>query len=102
MRTNRFLKIALLVMMATIVSPVFAVPVASANPMVETPEQKLERLTTRAEEIKAMDKRSLTKAERKALKKELRYIRDEAKASNGVYLSAGALILIVILLIVLL
>jgi hypothetical protein len=102
MRTDRFLKIILLVITATIVSPAFAVPVASTSPTVETPEQKLERLTIRAEQIKAMDKRSLSKAERKALKKELRDIREETKASNGVYISAGALIVIVILLIVLL
>lgn len=104
MKTDRLLKIMLLVMMITIVSPAIAVTTTiNAKPASETPEQKLERLTKRIEEIKAMDKRSLTKAERKALKKEVRDIRDEAKAlSGGVYISIGALLIVILLLILLL
>lgn len=104
MKTDRLLKVMLLVMMVTIVSPAFSVATTiNSKPASETPEQKLERLTKRIEEIKAMDKRSLTKAERKALKKEVRDIRDEAKAlSGGVYISIGALLVIILLLILLL
>jgi hypothetical protein len=53
--------------------------------------------------IKAMDKASMTAAERKELRKEVRTIESELKLnSGGVYISVGVLILIIILLIVLL
>ncbi len=53
--------------------------------------------------IKAMDKASMTAAERKELRKEVRTIESELKLnSGGVYVSVGVLLLIIILLIVLL
>ena len=58
----------------------------------------------RVEEIKNMDKSTLSKTERKALKKELRELRKEAKAigGGGVYISlAGILIIILVLILVL-
>lgn len=57
----------------------------------------------RVNEIKAMDKASMTSAERKELRKEVRAIESELKLnSGGVYVSVGVLLLIIILLIVLL
>ena len=70
-----------------------------------TPEQKarIEAIEKRVMEIKAMDRSSLTKAERKALKNELKDMKKEAKAiRGGVYLSVGAIIIIILLLILLL
>lgn len=68
-----------------------------------TDEQKaahLEEIKARVAEIKAMDRSTLTKEDRKALRKELREMRREAKAVTGVYISVGALIIIILLLII--
>ena len=83
----------------------------SANVMVGNPTEapkssdpaKSEQLTSRLAEIKAMDKSELNFSEKRALRKETRSIKRELKDLNGgVYLSAGAIILIAILLIILL
>lgn len=64
---------------------------------------KSETLLARQKEIKAIDKATLNASERKDLRKESRSIKRELKQLNGgVYLSAGAIILIVVLLIILL
>lgn len=68
-------------------------------------EQKaqLERITNRVEEIKAMDKSDLSRAERKELRKELKEMKQQARAmGGGVYLSVGAIIIIILLLILIL
>lgn len=58
---------------------------------------------TRLEEIKAMDKSSLNYLEKRALRKEVRAIKADLKATgNGVYFSVGAIIIIILLLILLL
>lgn len=59
-------------------------------------------LLLRLDEIKAMDKTKLNASEKKNLRKEVRSIKRELKnISGGVYISAGALIVILILLILL-
>ncbi len=64
---------------------------------------KLNRIVNRVEEIRDMDKSNLTKVERKALKSELKELKSQARAiSNGVYLSFGAIIIIILLLILIL
>ena len=64
---------------------------------------KVKSLLDRLDEINAMDKSKLTSSEKKQLKKEVRATKKEIKAiGGGVYVSAGALILILILLIILL
>lgn len=60
-------------------------------------------LVTRLDEINAMDMSKLKSSEKKDLRKEVRSIKRELKdIGGGVYISAGALIVILILLIVLL
>jgi hypothetical protein len=60
-------------------------------------------LLNRLNEIKAMDKSSLTKTERKDLRNEVKDIKKELKAnSRGIYLSIGAVVIIILLLILLL
>ena len=60
-------------------------------------------LLLRLDEIKAMDKSSLKPSERKKLRKETRSIKQQLReVKGGVYISAGTLIIIAILLIVLL
>lgn len=60
-------------------------------------------LNTRLSEINEMDKSGLTKSEKRSLKKETREINKELKAigNGGVYLSVGALLIIVLLVILL-
>lgn len=78
----------------------------TSDPKVElTTEQKLklEKITNRVEEIRKMDKSNLSRAEKRALRKELKEMKEQAKAlSGGVYLSVGAIIIIILLLILIL
>ena len=57
-------------------------------------------LTVRLQEIKAMDRSNMSSSEKRALRKETRSIKRQL--SGGVYVSAGALIIIALLLILLL
>jgi hypothetical protein len=64
---------------------------------------RLTEIKTRVNEIKAMDKSNLSKSEKKALRKELRDMKQEANGiKGGVYLSVGAIIIIILLLILIL
>ncbi len=67
-------------------------------------ETRFEEIKARVEAIKAMDKSTLTKAERKDLKNELRGYNKEAKAlgRGGIYISFAGLIIIILLLIIIL
>lgn len=70
-----------------------------------TAEQKaqLDKIVSRVEEIRKMDKSNLTRAEKKALRKELREMKEQARVlDRGVYLSVGAIIIIILLLIIIL
>ena len=76
-------------------------------PVTKPPESKeaaeARTLVLRLDEIKAMDMSKLKSSEKKDLRKEVRSIRRELKdISGGVYISAGVLIVILILLIVIL
>ncbi|WP_181368958.1 hypothetical protein [Flavobacterium pallidum] len=74
----------------------------SADPTGEMPA-RVKVLLDRLEEIKAMDKSDMSRAERKALRKEVRAIKSELRSTGGgVYLSVGAIIIIILLLILLL
>jgi Skp family chaperone for outer membrane proteins len=74
-----------------------------ANMTEEQKKARLEEIKARVYEIKHMDKSSLTRAERKALKKELKEMNKEARVvSGGVYLSVGAIIIIILVLILIL
>jgi len=60
-------------------------------------------LDLRLNEINSMDKTNMKSAEKKSLRKEVKSINHKLRdISGGVYLSAGAIVLVVILLIVLL
>ncbi len=90
----------------------FSVTVSQAsnslpNPILsgKTPPVSVEaqKLTNRLDEINAMDKSELSASEKKALRKEVRSTKKELRqVGGGVYVSAGAIVLIIILLIVLL
>lgn len=62
-----------------------------------------QKLISRLEEIKAMDKSTLTKPEKKKLRKEVRTINKSLRVVNGgIYVSVGAIILVALLLVILL
>lgn len=75
---------------------------ATTNTPIELAEVKA--LETRLKEIDEMDKSDLNRAEKKALRKEVRAIKADVNRLNGggVYVSVGAIIIIIILLIILL
>ena len=69
----------------------------------ETPESaaRAKVLLSRLEEIKALDKSKLTSAEKKQLRKEVKSSKKELDdLGGGVYISVGAIILILVLLII--
>lgn len=70
----------------------------------EQKELRLQQITKRVEEIRDMDKSQLTRQERKELRKELKELKEQARpiTGGGVYLSVGAILLIVLALILLL
>ena len=62
-----------------------------------------QKLISRLEEIKAMDKTTLTKPEKQQLRKEVRKINKNLRVVNGgIYVSVGAIILVALLLVILL
>lgn len=64
---------------------------------------EVKTMLNRLEEIKNMDKSAMTRTEKRALRNEVKVIKKTLRSSgNGVYLSIGAIIIIVLLLILLL
>lgn len=56
----------------------------------------------RLDEIKAMDKSALDRYEKKALRKEVRAMKSQIRTSgNGIYITTGALIVILLLILIL-
>ena len=77
-------------------------PITVTNNPNEIPADIKTKLA-RLDEINAMDKSSLTRSEKRALRKEVKAINSSLKSDGkGLYLSLGALIIILVLLIILL
>lgn len=95
----------LLVSISSIATPIFATEKNATvvpNETKEVPADVRIQLN-RLEEIKAMDKSELSRSEKKVLRKEVRAIKADLKAKNhGIYLSVGAFIIIILLLVILL
>ena len=73
------------------------------TPLTEQQQLRLNTIEQRVMEIKEMDKSSLSRQERKDLRKELQGMKKEANTlGGGVYLSVGAIIIIILLLILIL
>lgn len=73
-----------------------------ANMTNEEKKARAEEIKRRVYEIREMDKSELSRADRKALRLELRDMKKEARAIQGIYLSVGAIIIIILLLILIL
>ena len=79
----------------------FAADAVNVNNTAAT--ERLQQIKSRVEEIKNMDKSNLTREERKELRHELKDMHKEAKViSGGVYLSVGAILIIILVLILIL
>lgn len=101
---KNLLKAAILVMFLSVAQTSLAKdisPKSTTNGAETMDAAQAQKLISRLEEIKAMDKSSMTRSEKKALRKEVNSIQ---KTMDGgvVYISAGAIILIIVLLIILL
>ncbi len=91
----------------TVISPAVMAKDGSSKskeaPLTEQQQARINTIEARVLEIKEMDKSSLSRQEKKELRKELLEMKKEAKVlSNGVYLSVGAIIIIILLLILIL
>lgn len=96
-------------MLSLLMLSMFSLPInASVNEplIIENSKEipiEVQSMFHRIDEIKAMDKSSLTSVQKKVLRKELRTIKKELRTTNhGLYLSLGAIIIIVLLLILIL
>ena len=98
--------LTLIFMLGLTINPVMAAGGDKAKNKTElTAEQQVQfkRITDRVEEIRNMDKSHLSRAEKKELRKELKEMKNQARAmTGGVYLSVGAIIIIILLLILIL
>ena len=106
MTTKKLFRIAPLAILLAIAIPASAIvdpgtPPATSTTKTEDP--RAQQLLQRLEVIKSMSKSELTGSEKKELRKEVKGIKKEMKAiKGGVYLSIGAIIVIILLLILLL
>lgn len=110
MKLKKLLPISFIVFCLAIVQPAKAIRAStSVNTSViakeEEPSEHAKALLMRLFEIKNMDKETLSSSEKKALRKELRSMKKEMKASSGldskVYISVGAIIIILLLILIL-
>jgi Na+-translocating ferredoxin:NAD+ oxidoreductase RnfG subunit len=102
---SKFQVLLLVFSMATVIPSIANNGTKDKAPITNTAEEKakVDVMVKRIKEIRDMDKSDLSKAERKALRKEVKEIRTALKDGNGgVYLSIGAIIIIILLLILIL
>lgn len=103
---KKIFKVAMLVtfmmMVQTSQSIVMADHLKSTAKPVELNAADAQKLISRLEEIKAMDKDHMTKSEKRALRNEVKAANATLRSGGGVYLSVGAVIIIILLLIILL
>jgi Skp family chaperone for outer membrane proteins len=77
--------------------------VAPSSVVVPTEPADVSKSITRLNEIKDMDKSNLSNSEKRELRKEVKSLKKEIRSnSRGIYLSVGAVIIIVLLLILIL
>lgn len=101
MKNNKTCMLVVLMLFLSI--PTMAISNESSNTKLVTTETNSAALIERLEEIKSVDKHLINSAEKKALRKEVKSIKKQLqKNGDGIYMSAGAVILIVLLVIILL
>jgi len=104
---KKLLLISLVAFASLFLAPTNIVVAKDKNPNTlitkETDQAKAARLLNRLEVINAMDKTSLSRAEKRSLRKEVKSTKEslEALSGGGLYLSVGAIIIIILLLVIL-
>lgn len=98
-------RLYLLIMMLSLSAFTTTVNATEKNPTTPAPKEipaEIQVMLNRLEEIKEMDRSKLNRADKKALRKEVRAINTEIRSSgNGIYISVGAIIIILLLIILL-
>jgi hypothetical protein len=96
--------LAAAVMLTLSVNTSMAAGKEPAKELTTQQQAQLEQIKQRVEEIKAMDKSDLSRQERQELRKEVKEMKAQANAiaGGGVYLSVGAIIIILLILILIL
>jgi septal ring factor EnvC (AmiA/AmiB activator) len=107
MKLKKILHVAAFSLMLLAALPATAaemVPLSRAMSQTEMKsDPRAQQLIQRLEEIRDMKRSEMSKQERKALRREVREIKKEMKEiKGGVYLSVGAIIVIILLLILIL
>jgi hypothetical protein len=111
MNLKRVLQISFLIFCLSILQPAkvfsrgLSINKISVIAKEEEPSEHAKALLMRLFVIKNMDKSTLNSSDKKALRKELRGMKKEMKASSGldskVYISVGAIIVILLLILIL-
>ncbi len=105
MIVKNFFKNALIVLCIGLTLPATSFALNPGNVVISSPAHNPAATDpmVRLQQIKNMDKTNLSKAEKKELRKEVKKIKQEVRASrNGIYLSLGAAVIIILLLLLLL
>ncbi len=96
-------KNALLVVMLLALSPLTVSAGVYEKPNKTATSERSELLILRLTEIKEMDKSEMKSTEKKELRVEVKAIKKELKANgDGVYISIGGLLIVILLLVILL
>lgn len=98
------LNLYLMIMVLSLtVSPATVFAAENNTPAAKEIPAEVQTMLNRLDEIKEMDKSDLKSSEKKELRKEVREIKQNLRSSGngGLYLSVGAIIIIVLLLILL-
>jgi hypothetical protein len=100
-----FILLLMMLSLAAFPNTVMAAENTPINTPTPTPTEvpaEVKVMLNRLEEIKALDKSTLSRSERKELRKEVRTIKKDLRAAgNGLYISTGAVIIILLLIIIL-
>lgn len=107
MTVKKILRIVTVTMFITIAIPTYSATTINGSPKrantSKNEEPRAQQLLLRLENIRDMNKSELTNSEKRNLRKEVKGIKKEMKVlSGGVYLSVGAIIIVILLLILLL
>mgnify|MGYP001121561133 FL=1 len=104
MKKSTYLLITMVLLLSVSPTGIFASEKASV--IIENPKEipiEVQAMFNRLDEIKMMDKSKLNTIQKKELRKEIKTIKAELRTTNnGIYLSVGAIIIIVLLLILIL
>lgn len=103
MKTTTLYLLGFCLLWLLIPAPANAAISGGTTPVTVADEAKVNDLLARLDEINLIDKTTMRPSERKELRKEVRSIKSQLRAqSGGIYISVGALLIVILLLILLL